>query len=53
MSKKKTELEYSARNCWDVYSSPADRKAVEVCAAGYMDFLSRCKTERELSLIHI
>lgn len=44
---KKTELEHTSRNCWDVYSSPADRKAVEACANGYMKFLGACKTERE------
>ncbi|OIN99272.1 MAG: aminopeptidase [Desulfovibrionaceae bacterium CG1_02_65_16] len=45
--KKTPELEHSARNCWDVYSSAADKKAVEACAVKYMDFLTRCKTERE------
>jgi aspartyl aminopeptidase len=47
VSKTTPELEYRARNCWDVYASAADRKAVEGAAKGYMDFLSRCKTERE------
>ncbi len=47
MTKKKTELEHQSRNCWDVYSSPADRKAVEACARDYIHFLSTCKTERE------
>lgn len=47
VTKKTPELEHSARNCWDVYSSAADKKAVETCAARYMDFLTRCKTERE------
>lgn len=47
VSKKTPELEHSARNCWDVYSSAADKKAVEACAVKYMDFLTRCKTERE------
>jgi len=41
------ELEHQSRNCWDVYSSAADRKAVEACAGGYIDFITRCKTERE------
>ncbi|MGE4264554.1 MAG: aminopeptidase [Desulfovibrio sp.] len=47
MSKKTLELEHQSRNCWDVYASPADKKAVEACATGYMDFITRCKTERE------
>lgn len=47
MSKKTPELEHQSRNCWDVYSSAADKKAVETCAKGYMDFITRCKTERE------
>ncbi|MBI5520770.1 MAG: aminopeptidase [Desulfovibrio sp.] len=47
MSKKTPELEHVSRNCWDVYPSAADRKAVEACAARYMDFITRCKTERE------
>ncbi len=47
MSKKTPELEHQSRNCWDVYASPADKKAVEACAKGYMDFITRCKTERE------
>jgi len=46
-TKKKPELEHTSRNCWDVYSSAADKKAVEAASAGYMDFITRCKTERE------
>jgi len=47
VSKKNIELEHQSRNCWDVYSSASDKKAVEACAKGYMDFITRCKTERE------
>jgi aspartyl aminopeptidase len=47
VTKKTPELEHKSRNCWDVYAAPAERKAVEACAADYMDFLTRCKTERE------
>jgi aspartyl aminopeptidase len=47
VSKKTPELGHESKNCWDVYSSPADRKAVEAAAKGYMDFITRCKTERE------
>lgn len=45
--KKMLELEHSQKNCWDAYSSVADKKAVEAMAARYIDFISRCKTERE------
>ena len=44
---KKSDLAYNARNCWDVYSSAADRKLVNARADEYMRFLSTCKTERE------
>ena len=40
-------LEFSSRNCWDVYTSPKDLKAMQALAGRYIDFLSRCKTERE------
>jgi aspartyl aminopeptidase len=38
---------YSPRNCWDVYTTPQDEKAMEDLAGRYLEFLSRCKTERE------
>ena len=47
MSTKKPDLEHVSRNCWDVYASTADRKALNACADSYMRFLSTCKTERE------
>ena len=40
-------LEFTSRNCWDVYTSPKDLKAMQALAGRYLDFLSRCKTERE------
>ena len=40
-------LEFTSRNCWDVYSAPKDAKAMQALAERYIDFLSRCKTERE------
>ena len=40
-------FEYTSRNCWEVFSSDADTKAMEALGARYVDFLSRCKTERE------
>jgi len=47
VSKKNDDLEFQPKNCWDVYASAADKKAVEACATDYMEFLTRCKTERE------
>jgi len=47
VSKLKPELEHTSRNCWDVYASAVDRKALAACADSYMRFLSTCKTERE------
>ena len=44
----KKPLEHERKNCWEVYSSPADRKAMDQLAKRYMDFLSRCKTERKV-----
>ena len=40
-------LAYKSRNCWEVYNSPKDEKAMAALAARYIEFLSRCKTERE------
>lgn len=40
-------LEFTSRNCWDVYNSPKDQKSMRELAGRYVDFLSRCKTERE------
>ncbi|MCM0754131.1 aminopeptidase [Desulfovibrio aminophilus] len=48
MTKKKTpELELKPQSCWDVYASKAQRAAMDEVAGRYVDFLSRCKTERE------
>ncbi|NDY57964.1 aminopeptidase [Desulfovibrio sulfodismutans] len=41
------ELEFETKNCWDVYTDKKSKTAMEKLAVGYMDFLSRCKTERE------
>jgi len=43
----KKELEYKPKSCWEIYSSPAQRKAMDETANLYVDFLSQCKTERE------
>lgn len=40
-------LTFSSRNCWEVYNTPKDRKAAQELADRYIDFLTRCKTERE------
>ncbi|MBG0778004.1 MAG: aminopeptidase [Desulfovibrionaceae bacterium] len=45
---KKEELTFTPKNCWDVYAAAKDRKAMDVLAARYMEFLSVCKTEREV-----
>ena len=41
-------LEHESKNCWDVYASEQDRAAMDTLAAGYVSFLSTCKTEREV-----
>ena len=41
------KLAFTPRNCWEVYESASDKKAMEALAVRYIDFLSRCKTERE------
>ena len=40
-------FEYTSRNCWEVFSSAAEIEAMEALGARYVEFLSRCKTERE------
>ncbi|MDL2314578.1 aminopeptidase [Desulfovibrio sp. OttesenSCG-928-C14] len=42
-----SKYEYSPKNCWEVYSTPKDLKAMADLSARYLDFLSKCKTERE------
>lgn len=41
------DLAYTAVNCWDRYSSAEDQSAMDALAVEYLDFLTRCKTERE------
>ncbi|CCH50317.1 aminopeptidase [Pseudodesulfovibrio piezophilus] len=43
---KKDSLEYEPKSAWDVYTSKKDIKAMDQLADRYVDFLSRCKTER-------
>ena len=40
-------LKYKAANCWELYGSDADRGAMDSVAGEFLDFLTRCKTERE------
>lgn len=41
-------LEFEAKSCWDVYSSAGNRKKMADLAKRYLQFLSECKTEREV-----
>ncbi len=38
---------YSPTSCWDSYVNEKNRKAMRKLAQRYMNFLTRCKTERE------
>ena len=40
-------LKYKAASCWERYGSDGDRAAMDALAVEFLDFLSRCKTERE------
>ena len=42
-----SQFAYTPKNCWEVYSSAAHQRAIEGLAARYLEFLTRCKTERE------
>lgn len=46
MSKKSAKLEYEPKSAWEAYASKKDIKAMGAMADRYVDFLSRCKTER-------
>lgn len=41
------ELQYTARNGWDIYADKTHQKNMDILANQYLDFLSACKTERE------
>ncbi len=48
MKKTDQNLEYKPKSCWEQYaSSSSGQKSVMKLATRYIDFLSRCKTERE------
>ncbi len=40
-------LEHNPKNVWEVYSGQDDQSSIESFSQGYIDFLSKCKTERE------
>ncbi len=40
-------LDHKGRNCWDRYGSETEMRAMDALAGEYVDFLTRCKTERE------
>jgi aspartyl aminopeptidase len=42
------DLEFEAKSCWDVYSSSSHRKKMADLSDRYREFLSQCKTEREV-----
>ncbi|XPV77426.1 MAG: aminopeptidase [Desulfovibrio sp.] len=46
MSDKK--LSHESKKCWEVYNSQEQRTAIEENAREYIEFLSSCKTERQV-----
>lgn len=40
-------LAYKPHSAWETYADAKQRKSMEALAARYIDFLTRCKTERE------
>lgn len=43
----KSELEHKTESCWKIYSSDDHKQAMDILADDYLDFLTKCKTERE------
>lgn len=41
------KLDFETTNCWDAYAAPEDKQNMDALAAGYISFLSTCKTERQ------
>ena len=41
------ELACATKNGWEAFASKADRSRIDTLARKYLDFISRCKTERE------
>lgn len=48
MSKKKDTLAYELTSAWEVYGKGKHRKEMDAFAKRYMEFLTRCKTERKV-----
>lgn len=48
MSKQESDLEFTPTSAWDVYSAKKHGKAMDALTDRYVDFLSRCKTERQV-----
>jgi aspartyl aminopeptidase len=46
MSKADDKLAFTSKNCWEVYNGKKDQAEMQKLAARYLDFLTRCKTER-------
>lgn len=42
-----TDPAYTPKSCWERYTAKADLARIHTLARRYIDFLSRCKTERE------
>ena len=40
-------FEHNPKSAWEIYSSKKDRDEMEKLAREYLDFLTKCKTERE------
>lgn len=40
-------LEYNPKSCWEIFADAKQRADMDDMAARYLDFLTRCKTERE------
>ena len=40
-------LKHKAASCWERYTASDDRAAMDLLANEFLDFLTRCKTERE------
>ena len=45
---EKNKLEYSPKNCWEVYNEPEHIQSMDQLAERYLDFLGKNKTEREV-----
>ena len=40
-------LKHKAVSCWERYGTSAEKDAMDALAVEFLDFLTRCKTERE------